>query len=151
MNQMRYMILSLSVLLITASGCSPGPQSGKGFTLPAGNVEAGKTVFTAHSCQQCHRVAGVEQPPEEEREMDIPLGGEVHRISTYGELVTSIINPSHKLARGHREGDVIGDGESVMQNYNDVLTVSELIDLVAFLQSKYSIRPPDVTDYPMYF
>ncbi len=83
--------------------------------------------------------------------MNIALGGEVRRISTYGELVTSVINPSHKLARGYGDENQEDDGESKMTNYNDVLTVSELIDLVAFLQSKYSIRPPEVTDYPMYY
>jgi len=96
-------------------------------------------------------VSGIDLPPEDEREMNIALGGEVHRVSTYGELVTSVINPSHKLARGYGDDSTVGDGESKMKNYNDVLTVSELIDLVAYLQSKYSIRPPDVTDYPMYF
>jgi len=108
-------------------------------------------VYKRHNCQQCHRIAGVEQPPKDDREMDVELGGEVRRISTYGELVTSVINPSHRLARGHRDDDATADGESRMKNYNDVLTVSELIDLVAFLQSKYSIRPPDTSDYPMYF
>lgn len=29
-----------------------------------------------------------------------------------------------------------------MKNYNDVLTVQELIDLVAFLQSEYKIKSP---------
>ena len=141
-------ILGLSVPLL---GCTPAPTSGKGFTLPAGNGEQGKAVFVSHNCHLCHNVSGVEQPAEAEREMDIALGGEVRRISTYGELVTSIINPSHKLAKGYAEEDVAEEGESIMENYNDVLTVAELIDLVAFLQSKYSIRPPDVTDYPMYY
>ena len=66
-------------------------------------------------------------------------------------LSTAIINPSHKLVKGYAEEDVSEEGESKMENYNDVLTVTELIDLVAFLQSKYSIRPPDVTNYPMYY
>lgn len=141
---------ALAGLCLTC-GCTPAPTSGKGFTLPTGDVEKGRAVFTEHNCQQCHKVADVEQPDEDEREMDIVLGGEVSRISTYGELVTSIINPSHKLAKGHLQEAVSEDGESKMTNYNDVLTITELIDLVAFLQSKYSIRPPDVTNYPMYY
>ena len=141
-------ILGLSMPLV---GCTPAPTSGKGFTLPTGDGEQGKVVFMSHNCHQCHKVEGVERPAEEEREMDIALGGEVRRISTYGELVTAIINPSHKLAKGYAEEDVSEEGESKMENYNDVLTVTELIDLVAFLQSKYSIRPPDVTNYPMYY
>lgn len=143
--------VSMILLIVTVSGCTPKPTSGKGFTLPSGDAEKGKAVFTAHNCQQCHRVSGVEPPPEDGREMNIALGGEVRRISTYGELVTSVINPSHKLARGYGDENQTNDGESKMTNYNDVLTVSELIDLVAFLQSKYSIRPPEITDYPMYY
>jgi sulfur-oxidizing protein SoxX len=143
---------SLAVAFTVAlPGCTPKPASGHGFTLPAGDAEQGKVVFMTHNCHQCHRISGVEPPPEDEREMNIMLGGEVRRISTYGELVTSVINPSHKLARGYAEEATTEDGESKMTNYNDVLTVSELIDLVAYLQSKYSIRPPQVTDYPMYF
>lgn len=142
------LILGLSV---AATGCTPAPTSGKGFTLPTGDGEQGKAVFVTHHCHRCHKVSGVEPLPEEEQEADIALGGEVRRISTYGELVTSIINPSHKLARGYALEEVSEEGESRMENYNDVLTVSELIDLVAFLQSKYKIRPPDVTDYPMYY
>lgn len=138
------------VLCVMLAGCTPQPTSGRGFTLPTGDSAAGKTVFTRHNCQRCHTIAGVARS-EEDQEMDVSLGGEVSRISTYGELVTSVINPSHRLARGLPEEDVADDGESRMQNYNDVLTVSELIDLVAFLQSKYSLRPYEQTPYPLYY
>ena len=66
--------------------------------------------------------------------MSIALGGEVTRIQTYGELVTSIINPSHRLAEGYPVDTVSVDGKSRMRNYNDVMTVTELTDLVMFLQ-----------------
>lgn len=141
------LVTGLGILL---TGCTPQPTSGKGFTLPGGDEAQGKLVFTEHNCQRCHKVSGVTRA-EEDNEMDIALGGEVTRISTYGELVTSIINPSHKLARGLPEEAVAEDGESKMQNYNDVLTVTELIDLVAFLQSKYSLRPYEQTPYPLYY
>ena len=82
--------------------------------------------------------------------MTIGLGGEVTRIDTYGQLVTSIINPSHRLAKGHSAEDVTEGGTSKMKNYNDMLTVSQLIDLVAFLQSKYQLKPNEPTPYDMY-
>lgn len=143
-------VVLLTGLWAITSGCSPQPTSGKGFTLPSGDAAKGKMVFTEHNCQRCHTVAGIVRG-EEDNEMDVSLGGEVSRISTYGELVTSIINPSHKLARGLPEEDVADEGESKMQNYNDVLTVTELIDLVAFLQSKYTLRPYEQTPYPLYY
>eukprot|EP00036_Acanthoecidae_sp_10tr_P001320 CAMPEP_0182931124 /NCGR_PEP_ID=MMETSP0105_2-20130417/27482_1 /TAXON_ID=81532 ORGANISM="Acanthoeca-like sp., Strain 10tr" /NCGR_SAMPLE_ID=MMETSP0105_2 /ASSEMBLY_ACC=CAM_ASM_000205 /LENGTH=73 /DNA_ID=CAMNT_0025069511 /DNA_START=1 /DNA_END=219 /DNA_ORIENTATION=- len=61
----------------------------------------------------------------------IPLGGSSGRITTYGELVTSVINPSHKLTRRQPVSMTSVDGESRMRNMNNVLTVQELIDLVA--------------------
>ena len=59
-------------------------------------------------------------------------------------------NPSHKIAPGYEPARVQIDGSSKMANYNDVMTVTELIDLVAFLQSKYTLREYEPTDYPLY-
>ncbi|MCA9231605.1 MAG: hypothetical protein KDA57_13220 [Planctomycetales bacterium] len=80
----------------------------------------------------------------------VALGGKVSQIKTYGELVTSIINPSHRFAKGYTPGEVAVEGESKMTNYNDVMTVSQLIDLVAFLQAHYEIREYEPTHYPLY-
>lgn len=137
------------ILLPAISGCVPGPTSGKGFTLPQGKAEQGQAAFVSLECHACHSVSGLESP-EIQAEIDpkVQLGGEVPRISTYGELVTSIINPSHKLARGYSEEVVAEDGVSRMTNYNDVLTVQQLTDLVAFLQSKYKLEPYEPTYYP---
>ncbi|MEX2494523.1 MAG: hypothetical protein WD448_00460 [Woeseia sp.] len=71
------------------------------------------------------------------------------RVKTYGELVTAIINPSHKLAPGYRKEDVSANGESLMAyaNLNRVLTVQELIDIVAYLQPLYEVTPPQYDPY----
>ena len=140
------------VIVCTAVGCNSDPKSAKGFTLPDGNADQGKATFTQLLCYECHSVAGVEFPTAGESEQAmVRLGGEVTKIKTYGELVTSIINPSHRLATGY-PGDQVstGEGASKMKNYNDVLRVTELIDLVAFLQSHYSLYKPDPTIYPPY-
>ena len=139
-------------LLILCVGCAPSPQSGKGFTLPQGDAESGAATYVAMQCHACHSVDGIDQMVVEgqEAEISVPLGGTVARIKTYGELVTSIINPSHRLAKGYVADEVSVDGESKMQNYNDVMTVTELTDVVAFLQSKYELREYDPTDYPVY-
>jgi len=140
------------VFLLASSGCVPPPQSGKGFTLPPGEIEKGKQVFLTLKCNACHQIDGIDHlaAEGEAKPMSVPLGGEVDRISTYGELVTSIINPSHKLASGLPVEEISEEGRSKMSNYNDVLTVSQLIDLVAFLQSKYKLRPFEPTPYPPY-
>ena len=147
-----FLVLALSGMLTGVVGCEPQPTSGKGFTLPNGNVDHGKAAFVQLNCHQCHSVAEVvDLPGPEAPPMNIRLGGKVARIGTYGELVTAIINPSHRLAKGHREEDVADNGQSLMKNYNDVLTVTQLIDLVAFLQSRYSLRTYETTDYPMLY
>lgn len=147
------LIASVVVGLFLNVGCTPAPKSARGFTLPDGDVERGKTIFVNLQCNACHKVAGIEQLVAEgtKPEISVSLGGEVTRISTYGELVTGIINPSHRLAKGHPAEEVSVDGQSKMKNYNDVMTVSQLIDLVAFLQSKYKLREYDSTDFPQYY
>ena len=77
------------------------------------------------------------------------LGGEVSKVKTYGDLLTSIINPSHKLAKGYPLDAVSDDGESKMYRYNDYMTVQELIDIVMFLQPHYEIVIP-YSAYPAY-
>lgn len=141
--------LVIGITLAAIAGCAPGPTSGKGFTLPKGNIEPGQAAFISLKCHACHSVAGV-QLPEIAAELNpqVQLGGEVPRINTYGELVTSIINPSHKLAQGYSKELVSIEGESRMKIYNDVLTVQQLIDLVAFLQSRYKLEPYVPTEYP---
>lgn len=151
---MKRQIVGMSGLVLTMAlaGCVPGPTSGKGFTLPAGDVERGRTAFVELKCHACHSVDGVELPEvEAELKPAVRLGGKVPRISTYGELVTSVINPSHKLASGYAAEAVSTDGQSKMTNYNAALTVQQLIDIVAFLQSRYELQPYEPTQYPILY
>ncbi|UCD70235.1 MAG: cytochrome C [Betaproteobacteria bacterium] len=142
----------MTIALSVASGCATPPKSGKGFTLPEGDAEAGKQNYISFRCNACHKIEGIDQiaAEGEEPELSIALGGEVTRIETYGELVTSIINPSHRLAKGYPVEAVSVDGQSRMTVYNDVMTVTELTDLIAFVQSRYKLLEYEITDYPMY-
>jgi hypothetical protein len=69
---------------------------------------------------------------------------------SYGQLVTAIVNPSHRLPIGHRRTGVSEDGESRMTAYNDVLTVTQLTDLVAFLQLHYTAAERPGYEFPVY-
>ena len=125
-------------------------MSEQGFRLPDGNAEAGRAAFVYMQCHECHSVVGEELP--QIPGMDAPyieLGGKVSKVKTYGELVTSIINPSHKLAKGYKVDDIAVDGESKMRVYNRVMTVQELIDIVMFLQPHYDVVIP-YHAYPTY-
>lgn len=138
-------VLAVAVILCGLSACDSGPRSPVGFLLPDGDVEQGKAAFVELECISCHSVNGVDLPPPTvipNPSASVVLGGQVFEIRTDGYLVTSIINPSHKLARGlDKEEITTSAGESRMPDYSDIMTVRQLIDLVAFLQSRYTVVP----------
>ena len=126
-----------------------GAKSARGFRLPDGDVQAGKATFVTLQCHACHSVVGTELPDHEARsETLVALGGEVRRVKTYGQLVTAIIHPTHSLAPGYAPQDVSKDGKSTMPNFNETMTVQQLIDMVTFLQAQYRIRRDDDLYYP---
>jgi hypothetical protein len=136
-------------LVVCLAGCG---SDGNEFTLPPGDAERGQAAFIKFRCYDCHRVHGVDLPPgEEPGQVVVELGGEVERLRDYGDLVTAIVNPSHRLAKGYAESTVADEGKSRMTVYNDVMTVSQLIDIVAFLQAHYELRPYEPTPYPDYY
>ena len=62
------------------------------FRIAQGDVSKGEVAFAELNCVRCHTVAGVEQFNLERAtaELIVPLGGEVQRVKTYGELITAI-------------------------------------------------------------
>ena len=136
-------LLPIVALLAGAVACDSGRHSSAGFRLPFdGDVEKGRATFVAKGCNQCHEVAGVDLPkPTIQPPVPVVLGGTVSREVTDGYLVTSIINPSYVLAPYPRELITAG-GKSRMPDYTERMTVRELVDTVAFLQSRYTVRPP---------
>ncbi len=152
---MKILPVAIAVFVLLA-GCDAGPKSGRGFSLPDGDVDSGRTVFVDLQCNACHYVGGVEQlaanDAEDEDRISVMLGGRVGTVRTYGQLVTSVINPSHRLIRRYPEADMTDQtGQSLMRNYNDVMTVQQLVDVVAFLQSNYVLEPHVRTAYRVYY
>jgi mono/diheme cytochrome c family protein len=132
---------TLSAALLLA--CSPGRKSAAGFHLPDGDPVKGQAVFTSLRCHACHSVAGVDLPrPVVHPPVPVELGGEVPRARTDGELVTAIIAPSHRLEPGYRRQEMVSGSLSRMGDFTEAMTARELIDLVAFLQSRYTVVPP---------
>ena len=136
------------------AACDMGPKSSYGFTLPDGNAEYGEQYFVEFRCIDCHTIAGKEDLWDAsdgiEPIMEVPLGGTTTKIATYGQLLTSIINPSHKVSDEYRVTPQIEGGQSMMRNYNTIMTVDELIDIVAFVQDQYVLEPYTPTIYRMY-
>lgn len=144
--------LSLALILFLIAACDPDAKAAKGFSLPEGDPAIGKNVFKAMQCNNCHSIEGVEQVAlSEDQVISVKLGGQVTRIKTYGELVTSVINPSHRIAHIYKPENTDSEGNSTMRNYNEIMTVDQLIDLVSFLQSKYELKPYDASEYRAYY
>ncbi len=143
-----WLVVVVTLLAVSLAGCQQQKEQQQlvteEFVLPAGDAELGKAAFFGMRCYDCHRIPGVEMPPGEElNQAVVVLGGDTSKVKDYKGLVTSIINPSHKLAKGYAEGLVARDGQSNMTNYNDAMTVAELINIVAFLQPHYDLKAPD--------
>ena len=150
MSKSNAVAVVLSCALLTS--CVPGPESPKGFSLPLGDKVRGEKVFAKYQCLACHTLADKEDDDLiYELQERVPLGGRVSNIVTYADLVTSIINPSHKISTRLQRDKVAEENKSKMQNFNDVMTVSELVDLVSFLQPKYQLQPYTPTAYQTYY
>ncbi len=124
---------------VDSNGC--GKKSNE-FALPAGSIEDGKISFVGLNCNSCHSVADIEWEGVEGQDLHLKLGGSVANIKTYEDLITSIINPSHKIARDFVIQTQGRTKVSPMSNYNDIMTVQELIDIVTFLQQQYTFEIP---------
>lgn len=142
-NMIKKLIAFTGLFLLF--GCD---SQDRGFNLPPGDAEQGRMTYILLQCSDCHSVESVPWTGDGiEGAINVTLGGKVSRVKTYDDLVTSVINPSHRLARGDSPGTTLESGESAMRNYNEFMSVQELIDLVEFLQSKYEVWVPDYYTY----
>jgi hypothetical protein len=143
--------LVLAALGFVIAGCDSNLKSARSLRLPQGSAEKGKVAFVALQCTECHTVAGVDLPkPTASPEKVVELGGEVTRLRTLGDLMTSIIHPNYALSEKMRRPGQEGPVTSPMRGVNDVMTVAQLIDLITFLQPRYrEIPPPMDFHYPL--
>lgn len=149
---MRIVSVVISLFLLCClAGCPAGPESPRGFSLPKGEPLAGKRAFVELRCHDCHSAEGVGVRDADASDIHVRLGGVSNRVTTYAELVTSIINPSHRLSRYYPEEEVAEEGISKMPVYNDIITVQELIDLVAYLQPQYETIVVAPNSYETYY
>lgn len=124
-----------------------------GFRLPPGDPEAGKVAFSELGCVDCHSVAGSTDYPLPDRpgEWHVVLGGEVHVVKTYGELVTAIIHPSESIRPEYHRILVNPDGKSIMPDLTRQMTTRQMIDLATYLQEQYEVEMPEYpTNYYPY-
>ncbi|WP_163931220.1 cytochrome C [Paraferrimonas sp. SM1919] len=152
---MKHLINSL-LLLISAVlvGCDSGPNaSPRGFSLPQGDVEQGRLVLHKYQCLSCHVIKGEVPQDDVVKNTDyvVQIGGKTARQKTYADLLTSVINPSHKVTAGYGKYDKQQRGMvSDMRIYNDLMTVTELVDLVTYLETHYELMHYQRTVYSNY-
>ena len=109
-----------------------GTPPGWRFSWPAGNPAAGREVFFKLECFACHEVKGEKFPAPEPGRVGPELSSmaALHPPEYFAE---AIINPNAVVDEG--KGYRAPDGKSKMPSYNDLVTVQETIDLVAYLRS----------------
>jgi sulfur-oxidizing protein SoxX len=138
----RIPIVAVSLLAALVTGCAYDPTFG--FPIEEGDIAAGRQAFIDHRCHQCHSVAGVPLPELAGAPAPLlELGGETTSIKSYAELMTSIVNPNHFISERYRDRLLLNAEvplESPMPTPDiDNMTVRQLIDLVAFLDSRYEL------------
>jgi Cytochrome c/Fe2+ transport protein len=110
-----------------------GVPRGWKFALPGGDAAKGKQVFADLECYKCHAIRGEGFPQAGGDAKNVGpeltgMGGQ-HPAEYFAE---SILSPNAVILEG--PGYVGPDGKSIMPSYADSLSVSQLVDLVAFIK-----------------
>jgi len=109
-----------------------GTPPGWKFSWPAGNPVTGREVFVKLECYACHEVKGETFPAPEPAKVgpELSFMASLHPPEYFAE---AIVNPNAVVEEG--KGYRAPDGKSKMPSYNDLVTVQEVIDLVAYLRN----------------
>lgn len=130
-----FQIALLTLSLAACGGCNSWRMGRGGVALPPGDVERGKTAFRDLQCHACHSVSGHDFPHPRVRPPVLVVLGTEDRAPSRRELVNSIINPSHRIYPGIDRQLVQTNNVSRMGDFTEVMTVRQLCDLVAFLET----------------
>jgi len=129
--------------LAMSLACSTARDPAKGFRLAGtGDTQRGKAAFQEFGCTECHEVSGANLPLPAVQA--VRLGGSVTHQPSDGYLVTAIINPAY-----HAKGQPTQAGALHMPDFAARMTVQQLTDIVAYLQSRYALSPMPVrSEFP---
>jgi len=133
--------LSLLAILLVTTGMVAAQVSAEdiGFeagvlAFPKGDPEGGRFVFYEFRCNSCHRTQDsrlAEQKPV--AAVRAPELGAGQTSQTTCDLASSVISPSHRIGEQYQlqiEGEL-----SPMGDFSGIMTVRQLIDLVAYLET----------------
>jgi len=112
-----------------------GVPRGWAFRLPSGDAKRGRAVFARLECYRCHRLRGEPHPAPSAAGPELTgIGG--HHPAGY--IAESILDPNAVIVEG--PGYTGPDGRSTMPDYRDVLSVADLLDLVAYLETQGGVH-----------
>ena len=153
---MKYLFLSTLfalTTLIAAIGCSrhsepPAsatarptavvpPYETMALTLPKGEAQGGRAAFVDLKCTACHRVEGETAFPAPVSGCQGPDLDHTLKLRSASELAEAIIVPSHSMSV-KTSGEIKKRLEGVlspMGDFSRVVSVRQLVDLIAYLQS----------------
>jgi hypothetical protein len=144
------LILLFPLLALTSGPAlvSAEEPAAKGFRFNGGDAEAGRDAFIKLNCIQCHSVAKTDFPAlKATRRIELNLAGEGRFVKKYEDLITAITNPKHVLNERYREllakNQIEGSIEPLMPDLTKNMSVSQLMDIVGFLDQAYSKSLPD--------
>jgi len=128
----------LALLPLLASVACNARYSAAAFHLPGdSDAERGRAAFVELGCHACHQVTGASLPKSDRG--PVVLGGVVDRKMTDAYVVAHLLDPSSRVKSARAQ--VTNAGQARMPGYADRMTVRQLTDIVAFLQSHYQLRP----------
>ena len=112
-----------------------GVPRGWKFALPGGGDPAkGRQLFADLECYTCHLIKGANFPPgggDGKTGPELSGVGAHHPAEYFAE---SILSPNAVIVDG--PGWIGPDGKSIMPSFADALSVTQLVDLVAFIKSQ---------------
>jgi L-cysteine S-thiosulfotransferase len=146
--QLKGILVVLGMAFVApVAGCAS--SSLFGFPIDQGDIVAGRQAFIDHRCHQCHSIADERLPQLAGADRPIlQLGGPTTIIRSYADLTTSIINPNHAISERYRDQELLLNTEIPLESPMpmpsiDTMSVRQLIDIVAFLDSKYRLVVED--------
>jgi len=125
-----------------ACGSLPGDETPSATAVfPPGKPELGQVLFVEKGCHQCHSAGATKLPPVDlAPRLVIELGGDLHAKWSGDDYARAVMAPDHLVSEDYRIammrlGDNFKAENSPMPSFVDLLRVSDLVHLAAFLDS----------------
>lgn len=125
-------LLTVSIGISQTTTHAPEQYSARPSYLTTGDAAAGRRAYLTLKCDTCHTIAGEPIGGIRTRLAGPQLGKSV-ALQSPGQIADSIVAPRHTLSK--KGGPWQESHGSAMGDYARVMTVQQLMDLVAYLRS----------------